>query len=201
LPGRRIFRLVGSNTERAPERTQRRCACCRSSYFIHVRPTETRTLARIPRELLFAAPGQPKGHVLLGYYENGRCPMLNDSGCSIYADRPNTCRTYDCRIFTAAGITADEADKTPINLRVHQWKFSYPTQRDRDRHAAVKSAAEFIQKHAECFLPEIVPRYSTQLAILALKVYAVFLKCSGKNGRVSTASAIAKASMEANAKF
>ena len=79
-------------------------ACCKSSYFIHIRPEETQTLSRIPGELLFAAPGLPEGNVLLGYDENGHCPMLIDEKCSIYEHRPLTCRTYDCRIFPAAGI-------------------------------------------------------------------------------------------------
>jgi hypothetical protein len=49
-------------------------ACCRSSYFIHIKPEETKTLARIPKKLLFPAPGLAKGNVLLGYDEHGRCP-------------------------------------------------------------------------------------------------------------------------------
>lgn len=39
----------------------------------------------IPAELLFPAPGLPKGHVLLGYDANGHCPMLAEGGCSIFA--------------------------------------------------------------------------------------------------------------------
>lgn len=53
-------------------------ACCRSSCFIHIRPEEMQTLALIPGELLFAAPGLLEGNVLLGYNENGHCPMLID---------------------------------------------------------------------------------------------------------------------------
>ena len=36
-------------------------ACCTSSQFIHVEPDETETLAHIPPELLFPAPGRPRG--------------------------------------------------------------------------------------------------------------------------------------------
>ena len=92
-------------------------ACCRSSYFIHIRPEETRTLSRIPKKLLFPAPGLPKGNVLLGYDEHGRCPMLIDDKCSIYEHRPQTCRNYDCRIFSAAGIAAGDDDKALITQR------------------------------------------------------------------------------------
>src|SRR6185436_13368541 len=46
--------------------------CCRGSMFIHIRPEETDTLAHIPGELLFPAPGAPPGHVLMGYDAQGR---------------------------------------------------------------------------------------------------------------------------------
>src|SRR5689334_12051664 len=83
-------------------------ACCTASQFVHIGPDEADALAHIPAELLFPAPGLPRGHVLLGYDEHGRCPMLVDDGCSIYAHRPQTCRTYDCRVLPAAGVAADE---------------------------------------------------------------------------------------------
>ena len=86
-------------------------ACCASSYFIHIRPDETQTLTAIPKALLFPAPGLPKGNVLMGYNEHGCCPMLTGGKCSIYEHRSQTCRSYDCRIFTAAGIIPDEAEK------------------------------------------------------------------------------------------
>src|SRR5690349_2465179 len=84
-------------------------ACCRSSQFVHIGPDETDTLAHIPRELLFPAPRQPEGNVVLGYDANGCCPMLTEAGCSIYEHRPRACRMYDCRVFAAAGV--DPADK------------------------------------------------------------------------------------------
>ncbi|HET7720760.1 MAG TPA: YkgJ family cysteine cluster protein, partial [Acidimicrobiales bacterium] len=78
-------------------------ACCTSSQFVHIGPDERDTLSRIPKALLFPAPGQPKGHVVMGYDERGHCPMFVDGACSIYEHRPRTCRTYDCRVFPAAG--------------------------------------------------------------------------------------------------
>ena len=76
--------------------------------FIHIQPEETQTLQRIPRALLFPAPGLPKGHVLMGYCDKGQCPMLVDNQCSIYEHRPQTCRDYDCRVFAATGISVDQ---------------------------------------------------------------------------------------------
>src|SRR5438445_2891533 len=117
-------------------------ACCTSSQFIHIEPDEADTLARIPAELLFPAPGRPGGSVLLGYDENGHCPMLIDGKCSIYEHRPRTCRTYDCRIFAAVGLDVDAEDprKAPIALRAQRWRFSFPTDDDRQRHNAVRAA-------------------------------------------------------------
>ncbi len=178
-------------------------ACCTSAYFIHIKPEETQTIARIPRELLFPAPGLPKGNVLLGYDMHGRCPMLIDNQCSIYEYRPLTCRNYDCRIFTAAGIAAGADDKALITQRIRRWKFSYPTKHDRDQHSAVQAAAKFLQERAECF-PAGVPSTSSQLAIVAIKVYDVFLKYNekfGKTGRVSPDIEVAKVIMEVNEKF
>ncbi len=176
-------------------------ACCRSSYFIHIRPEETQTLVRTPGELLFPAPGLPKGNVLLGYDENGRCPLLIDAKCSIYEHRPLTCRNYDCRVFSATGIAADRA---PITQRARRWNFSHPTRDDRDQHAAVRAAARFLQEHAECFPGGALPGNPAQIAILAIKVYEVFLKSDdepGKTGRLAADPEVAKAVLEANERF
>lgn len=113
-------------------------ACCTSFQFVHVGPDETDTLAHIPRELLFPAPGKGPGHVVLGYDQRGHCPMLIDGRCSIYDHRPQTCRSYDCRVFAAAGV---EADQPAIARRAREWKFDYPEPGDRALHEAVRSRA------------------------------------------------------------
>ncbi len=147
-------------------------ACCASSHFVHVRPEETGALARIPRELLFRAPGLPRGNVLMGYDEEGHCPMLTSARCSIYDCRPLTCRTYDCRVFAAAAIAAD---KPEITARARRWEFGYAGRDDRDRHAAVRAAAAFLQAHADGFPAAAALRDPVRVAILALKVYEVFV--------------------------
>ncbi len=149
-------------------------ACCRSSMFIHIRADETRSLKRIPKQLLFPVPGLPKGHVLMGYDRNGRCPMLVDDRCSIYQDRPQTCRDYDCRIFAATGIALDEKVQADIAAQVKAWRFTYPAERDRQEHEAVRAAAMFLQQNARLFPPRALPLNPVQLALTALKVYTVF---------------------------
>jgi uncharacterized protein len=147
-------------------------ACCTSSLFVHIAADDVQTLARIPRELLFPAPGLPRGNMVLGYDESGRCPMLIKNECSIYENRPRTCRTYDCRVFAAAGI---RADRDLIAQRARCWRFSYRTADEGDQHAAVRAAARFLEDHAECFPGGAVPRDPAQAAILAIRVHTVFL--------------------------
>ena len=147
-------------------------ACCHSSYFIHIEPDETETLARIPKELHFPAPGLPKGHVVLGYDEQGRCPMFDGNGCSIYEYRPLTCRTYDCRIFAAAGLLENDTSKSKIDAQIKRWVFSYPTQLDRNEQQAVLDGTRFLQKFGKHFPALVVP---SKLAVFAIKVYQVFM--------------------------
>jgi Fe-S-cluster containining protein len=123
-------------------------ACCTSSQFVHIGPDETDTLAHIPRELLFPAPRMPRGHVLLGFDERGHCPMLEHGACTIYDHRPRTCRTYDCRIFPAAGIEVDDGDdaKSAIGQRTRRWQFTFGTAEDRTRQSAVETAARVLAR-------------------------------------------------------
>ncbi len=154
-------------------------ACCTSSYFIHIRPDETQTLARIPKKLMFAAPRLPKGHVVLGYDEHGHCPMFINNTCSIYAYRPHTCRNYDCRIFPATGLPAGN-DKPLIAGQARRWKFDFTTDRDHAEFLAVHAAAAFLRQQAACFPRGFVPNNTPQQAALALKVYDVFLNANNE---------------------
>jgi Fe-S-cluster containining protein len=145
-------------------------ACCTSAQFVHIAPDETETLARIPRRLLFPAPGLPDGHVLLPYDEHGHCPMLIDARCSIYAHRPRTCRVYDCRVFAATEVEPDE-DKVQIAARVRRWQFSHPGDDDERAHAAVRAAAAYLRAHPEL---RVTPA-AAELAVSAIEAHAVFL--------------------------
>ncbi|MBT3228466.1 MAG: YkgJ family cysteine cluster protein [Candidatus Marinimicrobia bacterium] len=151
-------------------------ACCRSSQFIHIKPDEKDTLAHIPEELLFPAPGLPKGYVLMGYDENGHCPMLKKGACSIYEYRPATCRSYDCRIFAATGIRISGKDKALITQQVQRWKFSLADSEDIKEQRAVQKAASFLTNKSKLFAPGELPENSTQLAIMSIKVYDLFLE-------------------------
>jgi len=168
--------------------------CCRSSMFIHIRPDETKTLRRIPRALLFPAPGLPRGHVLMGYDDQGKCPMLIHEQCSIYEDRPQTCRDYDCRIFAATGIDVDAQTQAEIAQRVKEWTFTYLSEESRYERTAVKAAAAFLQDNRDLFPQGILPGYPVQLAALTVRIYTLFLGGQvNENAPPRTDAAIAEA--------
>ncbi len=148
--------------------------CCRSSMFIYIKPEERQTIRRIPRALLFPAPGLPKGHVLMGYDDKGQCPMLIDNQCSIYEDRPQTCRDYDCRIFSATGISVDQQTQPEIAQRVQEWVFNFENEGSREDERVLKEATSFLEKNRELFPPGSVPNNPVQLAVLAIRIYRLF---------------------------
>jgi uncharacterized protein len=148
-------------------------ACCTSSQFVHIAPSETDALAHIPKQLLFRAPNMERGHVLLGYNELGHCPMLVNNRCSIYAHRPRTCRTYDCRIFAAADVIVEEQDKQLIAQQAVRWQFTYSSDSGRMEQAAIAAAAEFLRVRKNEL--EKAPTTSTQRAVLAFEIHELFL--------------------------
>ncbi len=149
--------------------------CCRASYFIHIRPDEQAALARIPKALLFPAPGLPAGHLLMGYDAQGRCPMLVEDRCTIYEDRPQTCRDFDCRVFAATGVALDEeGPQAGIAERARRWRFALPSERDRRELAITRAAGAFLHEQRERFPPGALPPNPAQLAALAIRVYDVF---------------------------
>lgn len=172
--------------------------CCVSSYFIPVRPEDKDALDAIPAKYLVNAPNEPRGQWLMGYREDGTCPMLVDRHCTIYAQRPQTCRDYDCRVFAAAGIDAGGDDKAVINRRVRAWRFSYPSAADIAAHAAVKAAAAFISTKRESFPGGRAPTAPTGIAVLAMKVYPVFMDA---NTQSKTDADIALAIIGASREF
>ncbi len=165
-------------------------ACCTSSQFVVIGPEETDALAHIPRDLLFPAPRMP-GHVVLGYDKQGRCPLLKNGQCSIYAHRPRTCRTYDCRVFAAAETYPSEPTKVSIAKQAKRWRFRFDSDRNatsdlddqedrtqvfgRTHQQAVAVAARFLSMHSDELPSEITPLTDTHLAVLAFKVHELFL--------------------------
>jgi hypothetical protein len=111
---------------------------------------------------------------VLGYDERGYCPMLVDDKCSIYEHRPNACRTYDCRIFPAAGLDPGP-EKVDLSRRARRWRFSYLAAGDQIEHDAVRAAASFLGAHPDLVRDAGIPANETQLASLAIEIHELFL--------------------------
>jgi hypothetical protein len=121
--------------------------------------------------------------------------MFVDNQCAIYKYRPRTCRTYDCRIFPATGLSAG-SDKPLITQQAGRWQFAFPTTQDRKHFAALQAAAKFLQEHAESFPAGFVPGNPTQQAVVAIKVYKVFLNLT-KTSEKSKDAALTRDMIEA----
>lgn len=148
--------------------------CCTSSYYVKVRAHETAALARIGEENLEPGPPTDPDSRLMGFHANGHCLMLVAGNCAIYADRPETCRSYDCRVYTAAGMAAGD-DKPVINQRIARWQFTYPDETARAEQRAVIAAANYLRQHPVRFPSGRVPSRPSEIAVLAVKAYPVFL--------------------------
>lgn len=101
--------------------------------------------------------------------------MLIDDRCTIYEHRPMTCRTYDCRIFPAAGLEPED-DEALIARQARRWRFSFPTGADVTRHQAIRAAAASLDEHPD-LLPDVpAPTNATQRAVLAIEIHEAFLQ-------------------------
>jgi len=149
--------------------------CCTSGYSLQLRPTDARALAVVPVQWLVESPAFAPGQKTLPPRADGSCQMLESGRCTIYAQRPQTCLDYDCRVFAAAGIDAGGAGKAVINRRVRAWQFDYPSDDDRRAHEAVRAAAAFIRKAGDGSAGIRVPLAPMGVAVLAVKVCDVFL--------------------------
>ena len=174
--------------------------CCVSAYFIPIRSRDAAARAAIPVKWLVRAPNQAPGDTMMGYLADGTCPMLAAKKCSIYPDRPQTCRDYDCRVFAAAGIEAGGAEKSTINQRVREWRFTYETEQARRDHEAVRATARFIRERDASFPHNRAPIAPTGIAVLALKSYGVYLDEAVRTlSNQEIAAAIVKASRDFDA--
>lgn len=167
-------------------------ACCRSSQFVHVRPDDVAALGRIPKSLLFPAPGAPAGHWLMGYDEKGECPMLIKDRCSIYGDRPQACRDYDCRIFPATGFLLNDVEQAAIKEAANRWTFEISRDDDRAKYASVQAAAKFLRDHRGLFPQGALPSHPARLAAIAIQIHGMFLNSTPRESPSETVTAILK---------
>ena len=101
--------------------------------------------------------------------------MFVDNACSIYDDRPRTCRTYDCRIFSATGVDASEDGRDDIALRTRAWEFTPDEPAASIVFGAMGAAADFIRTHRSSIPAGLAPTTATQLAVMAFELHELFI--------------------------
>jgi hypothetical protein len=114
------------------------------------------------------------GPAMMGFRGDGSCPMLESGRCSIYADRPRTCRDYDCRIYAATGLLP-EGPRQSIRERVQEWCFEFASSEERIQYDALQRAARFISGHAALFPPSARVGSPAGVAVLAVKSWPLFV--------------------------
>ena len=148
--------------------------CCTSSKFVLVRPTDFEAISIIPEELLFPAPGLPKGYQLMGYDEQGHCPMFKSGKCSIYELRPETCKQYDCRVLAATGANIEGESKEIVET-ITSWQFEFSDNESRNKEKALKRAMLFLKENSEFFPRGYFPNTDSQISALAVRIYKEFI--------------------------
>lgn len=155
-------------------------ACCKSSFYIPIHSAERETIALIPVSRLTRAANTNEPRWVLDQSVTGACPMLVDDACSIYAQRPRTCRRFDCRVFNAAGLSLGSGAQAALNERVWQWQFHYPSDSDAACQSAVLAAVAFLKRCADLIDPDVAPKDAGALAKAAAVVYELFLEPSAE---------------------
>lgn len=167
-------------------------ACCTSSKFIHIKPIDVAAIKSIPQELMFPAPGLPRGNFILGYDQNGHCPMFSKGKCTIYESRPETCRQYDCRVLAATeASTSSESEE--ISNRVSAWEFQYSLQESRQSKKAVKLAVKFLEEYSDLFPPGYIPKSMPKFSSFVIRIHSEFIGLgleSAKEGSAELANTI-----------
>ncbi len=164
-------------------------ACCRAGYFIPVHRQEWSTRATIPARLLVTPPAHSgeQGYQLISTTRRGHCALLREGACSIYRERPQTCRDYDCRLFAASGLPSGHGE---IDQQIARWRFHYGNEESLRAHAAIRATARFVIEHAQAFPEGRVPQRPLDITVVALKSYRVFLDPKAQSG---DPAAVAKA--------
>lgn len=147
--------------------------CCVSGYPVPLRPgVDQAALEQVPARYLSLPAGG--GMARMNPRDDGTCPMLEAGQCRIYAQRPQTCRDYDCRIYAAAGLLPD-GGRPVIRERVLEWHFDQEDEETQRAAVAVRRAASFIIGHATLFPPAVRAHSAAAAAVLAIKTYHLFL--------------------------
>lgn len=107
-------------------------ACCRSNEYIVLQADEV--------ERFDGVVINPDGEPSIQTLPDGRCPYLDEEkGCTIYDERPQNCRNFDCR--TMLFCRTLPGDRPLIAEAIRQWEPAYRTVEDHVTGIALRLAA------------------------------------------------------------
>ena len=144
-------------------------ACCQSSLFILITPSDKEAKRAIPDQIMFKAPGLPDGYYLMGYDAQGRCPMFKDDQCSIYEARPDTCRRFDCRVLTATNAYQLPEAQFSIANKARHWSFRPDS--NAEKLKKIQQAFIQIESLAEKDSEKLIPAYLISRAAMSVEFY------------------------------
>ena len=128
-------------------------ACCSSGLEIFIDQSEVEVLALLPHDSLVPLEDRQAGNFMLRSRKDGRCPMLGSSGCTTYDRRPRTCRSFDCRIFTATGIEPPGGRTSKVAIRARNWTFDDSKSSEGTTRQALDATVKFLKAFEEVFIP------------------------------------------------
>jgi hypothetical protein len=114
-------------------------ACCRDpNLFVDVTDEEAKRL-KVHQDTNMDQREYKNGVAwVLDRNEKGECVYLIDNRCSIYSERPKSCRQYDCRVHLL-GFPVDPTQTVVNQEGVLQWsQFSQPTTEDKVAGLAIR---------------------------------------------------------------
>jgi hypothetical protein len=118
--------------------------CCRSYTKIYVQPSD-----HIPAE----DTEKKDGVTVLRRHEDGSCVYLVAGKCSIYHNRPASCRVYDCReLLVTSFVGANEHD---IGTNAIE-RFGRPLLKEPDDGAFLVAVKLMVQTALRCGFPEAI---------------------------------------------
>lgn len=148
-------------------------ACCRSGYFIPVRAAEHSTMAVVPsRVLMPSLSASQTGDRLIAITPKGDCALFVRGNCSIYSNRPQACRDYDCRLFAATGLRTGHP---AIDLQIDGWRFCHDDADSLRIQAAMQEVAGFILRYPQAFPGGRAPTRAPDVAVVAFKAHRIWL--------------------------
>jgi hypothetical protein len=100
--------------------------------------------------------------------------MLLGTTCSIYANRPQACRVYDCRVFAACGEETDALGKDPIATQVRRWEFQFNSCEDTAAYRAVEAAARYLACEQYELADEFGEIGPARRSVLAIELHRLF---------------------------